>query len=380
MDRPHPAMAAAPASVPRRPAKVLPTPPAPPTRPGQVGEPWAAPAQGVERIALGDLDGDGRPEAILASHEGLWVTDAGGRQLAKESAIGHPNALLIPGAGEKGLFFVAWGYGRKYLTGPSKVVAYRYARGKLTKDIIQEKASQRPAVSALAWGTWKGRTGLLIGAFKNKYDVDLTFAVRQGAAWGLTEVATVRMANALGFAKARSKVADDLVVGRLYGDAQGTPGDAFLLEASGQRVPIAVQGGLRALASADLDGDGLAEILLGDGWAQAYRKDGRALLTQASFKGGTLGTERIGELDGEFMIQRISAADLDGDGRPEVLALGNASLTVLRRGAAGAWAKRRLAGGELQDFAVGDLDGDGKAELILVYPRELRRLKNIVLP
>lgn len=329
---------------------------------------------------MGDLDGDGRPEAILASHEGLWVTDGRGRVLAQAPALGHCNALALPGPAARDTFFVGWGQGRHHLKGPSRVLAYRLAGGRLTSETLLVKESPRPAVSGLAWGSWKGQRGLLIGAYKDKYEVDLVFAVRQGAAWRAEPVATVRMANAFTLAPVRTRGTDDLVVGRLYGDARGTPGDAFVLEPSGRRVPMTIQGGLRALAAADTDGDGLAELYLGDGWAQAYRKDGRALLSRASFRGGAFHSEPVGALEGEFMVQKVVASDLDGDRRPELLVLGDASLTVFRKRPTGPWTKSRLAGGDLGDFAVGDLDGDGKPDLLLAYPQELRRVRSVTLP
>ncbi len=64
-----------------------------------------------------------------------------------------------------------------------------------------------------------------------------------------------------------------VVVGRVYGEASKSPGDLRLWSADGTR-PLTSLRGVRALAVADLDGDGHLDIISGDGWHYAYGKEG----------------------------------------------------------------------------------------------------------
>lgn len=376
-----------------KPSSPPPAPPSGPSVPPQAGQaaegqPWPTPGKAPERVAIGDLDGDGRPEVLLVGPEGLFLTDARGGELARAPAFGHPNVVTMgPSKGpDRGTFWVGWGYGRQLQKGPARVLRYRYQGGSLTSETVLTHESERPAVSGIALGSWKGKPGAMIAVFADKYFTDLVFVSPRGGAWATEPVAKVRMVNAIALARVRDPKSDDLIIGRLYGDSRSEKGDAFVLDPSGTRAPIPIQGGMRAMATVDLDGDGRAEILVGDGWAQAYARDGRALVTRASFRDGAFRSERVGELPGEFMVQKLVAMDVNGDGRPEILALGNASLTLFRqkgfaehpperiRGT-GSFAPTRLTAGGPQDFAVGDLDGDGKSDILVAFPQGVRHLK-----
>lgn len=63
-----------------------------------------------------------------------------------------------------------------------------------------------------------------------------------------------------------------VVVGRVYGPAPRSPGD-LQLHGPGGAKPLHSLRGVRALAAADLDGDGVAEVISGDGWHYAYGKE-----------------------------------------------------------------------------------------------------------
>ena len=68
-------------------------------------------------------------------------------------------------------------------------------------------------------------------------------------------------------------------------------------------------------------------------------------------------------------VRRLGHADLDSDGLPEILALTRRGLTVLRRGRGGWRAGPTLTAGQkadLEDFVVGDMDGSGSLDLLLL--------------
>jgi len=168
---------------------------------------------------------------------------------------------------------------------------------------------------------------------------------------------------AMSMAPASVPRAGALLVGRLYGDAVGADGDAFVW-LDGKKLPVPTTRGVSAVAVADLDGDGKQELLLCDGWSQRYAAEGRALLTEARFERGAFRTRRLLELPGEYSISEVQAVDVDGDGKPELLVRGSGTLQLFRR-RAGAWSGAVLARGAGDAVAV-DLDGDRRAEVVVV--------------
>ena len=78
------------------------------------------------------------------------------------------------------------------------------------------------------------------------------------------------MARAVGDFDADGK--PEVAVGRLYGDQKGEPGDLRVLQDDGSSEVIDTLRGVRALSAADLNGDGHAELLFGDGWHINYGK------------------------------------------------------------------------------------------------------------
>ncbi len=68
-----------------------------------------------------------------------------------------------------------------------------------------------------------------------------------------------------------------VVVGRVYGEASKSPGDLRVWSpGSADAQPLMSLRGVRALALADLDGDGHEDLISGDGWHFAYGREGDA--------------------------------------------------------------------------------------------------------
>ena len=144
----------------------------------------------------------------------------------------------------------------------------------------------------------------------------------------------------------------------------GTRFGGWLLSTADNWLPV----------TGDLDGDGRAELVVTSPWGLGIlRFDGTTLTSVVMAPNGTA----FGSWPLNTATDRVeAAADLDGDGRAElvlsgpggllVLALDGAALTVkaavAEGAAAGGWTVDSMHDGVL---AVGDVDGDGRAELIV---------------
>jgi len=111
-----------------------------------------------------------------------------------------------------------------------------------------------------------------------------------------------------------------------------------------------------AMTAADLNGDGAPDLVTIDsaGLITAHDVAGSALLWKSTSLGS--GTNDV------------EVADVDGDGRPEIVALGGGKLVVFRRATSGPtpWLEAASVAVAGTDLAVGDCDGDGAPELYVL--------------
>ena len=125
----------------------------------------------------------------------------------------------------------------------------------------------------------------------------------------------------------------------------------------------------------DLDGDGQGELVVG-GRVGPFRpvtdplQGRRARIEVQIYQQGQLQT--IAMLDELPVVADIAVADIDGDGRAEILALGWHRLWTLRleRGKLVVAGEQILATGRLARVDAADLDGDSRAEVILAERRQ----------
>jgi hypothetical protein len=125
-----------------------------------------------------------------------------------------------------------------------------------------------------------------------------------------------------------------------------------------------------SLALGDIDGDGMADVVLG---------------TQGATAAGLVwyrapGWQRHAVARGEFTTD-AQLVDLDGDGHLDILAAGEVAkekggpgvFWFRNPGAAGVdWAVERIRRGGAHDLAAADLDGDGTLEVVSCDKRSLR--------
>jgi hypothetical protein len=201
---------------------------------------------------------------------------------------------------------------------------------------------------------------------------------------GVTEAPTIRPSQEL---SAPGVV--DVVAGDFDGDgfddlavatADGEPTLIFLnvgdSEGGARRfvgTPLVAEdsGVAAALASADLDGDGLADIVVA-------RADGASYVL---FNRGSASFETV-MLEGPADVARgVALGDVDGDGWLDIVFANEGMNTVhLNRGGRQFASAEEVSAGPSAAVAAVDLDGDGSAELIFLHPegpsRVLRRGAN----
>jgi hypothetical protein len=138
-----------------------------------------------------------------------------------------------------------------------------------------------------------------------------------------------------------------------------------------EALRIPVDPAPHSLAVADLDGDGAGEILV-----LCALPETLCVLTRTKD-----GWTRSATLAAGLSADCVRAADLDGDGRPDVAFLvrgESGSRLVVLFGAAGAPLDERTAraelvlGGSASDLLLADLDGDGRAEILAADPERGR--------
>jgi hypothetical protein len=88
------------------------------------------------------------------------------------------------------------------------------------------------------------------------------------------------------------------------------------------------------------------------------------LLTWARFEGGAFHAELLEDTPGQFTIWHLRAADVDADGRPEVVAVGESYVRVYRR-SGDTWRGLTVAPAAA-DVLVADLDGRPGDELVVL--------------
>lgn len=135
-----------------------------------------------------------------------------------------------------------------------------------------------------------------------------------------------------------------------------------------ERIPIGppVHGAIAPGAVLDLDDDGDLDVVRADTWFENQDAKGRSWIPHANVPVG-----RVGPYG---MCVRAAAADVDGDGRRELIVV-DADIVpcgayVVRNtdGRGGRWEQQNLpqsfAYGSLHSLGVGDFDGDGDVDIV----------------
>ena len=195
----------------------------------------------------------------------------------------------------------------------------------------------------------------MAGAIRREAQSRPSGSVRNGAAsrpcvtWATPD-------TAVGTGHAMTRIARTLAVGLVAATTVLDPAAAAsfsytVIDANG---PAKIWG----KASADVDSDGLVDLLVG---SHAATKSGLYWYRNPTWQRTAISTTAVVGTD-------IEVVDLDGDGVQDVVATtdtaGVTGITLFRRGATGWAAQQIVAGFKLHDLEVADLDGDGRQDLV----------------
>jgi hypothetical protein len=397
--------------------------------------------RGVSDVTLADVDGDGKPDIVLtgkASGDVRVVRNLGGRSFA-------PPAVLRAGTGLYTVSGPSGASGLGALEATSAVVAGRFtpdAAGAPDLVTLDPGSDTLTLLSALGGGRFTNpvpfatsNPGLMVRAadFNGDGLDDLAVADgsgveillnngRGGFSRPVTVVAGVKPTG-LTVADLNGDGKLDLVVGNPFGDVlilhgkgdgtfqpidpvdkrvalavrsegSGGPRTAVLAE-PGQNLVVMRSAGARtvlgdassgllapsAVALADLNGDGIPDLIIANSGSNN-------VLVEPGLPGGGFGPAvngGYGFFTGTEPVS-ITVADLDGDGRPDLVVANEGSNDVsvfLNRSAGGVInlvpGPRLKAGYGPTSTAVADVDGDGKPDIILSdgQSNDVRVLRNL---
>ena len=286
-------------------------------------------------IAVGDLDGDSKPDIVVANWNDNTITVFQNTSTLGIISFAPPITLTMP---------------FPYAAGPPSCVKLADIDGDGWLDIIV--SGQNPGVYRN-----KGLGGSLTAI---SFEPIVTFTVSGGAAY-------------------------DLAVGDLDGDGKpdlavtGYPNQCSVLRNISTPGTIAFATPLQlqtassyygGIAISDLNGDNKPELIVGCGTLSIFPNQS----TPGSLSAFSFGT-RI-DVPVSTSIYRLSVADLNGDGLPDIVAT-NGGVQVFINGGSASLASSfttsvqlnissgSLGTGSYGRVAIGDLNGDGKPDIVV---------------
>lgn len=347
----------------------------------------------ADLVAAANLDGEGPDELVVWGPGGLTLWAQGETGLYQLNLAKDEDEQKLEGAPAKFLVadldgdkrddvLMAWGMTRGALRPPISLSVLRLkgdsGSHKRTVDVLYQVSSERPDVVGLSLSNLLDdpRPEIILSWFDSKY-FTTAMALRLGSGpdpltgpLSGTPLGRVRMGTSWAVGAIEPNSRPTIVIGRPYGEEKLAPGDIFVFSGE-QRELIPSALGVRSVTIGDGDGDKSSEVYFGDGWHFEYGTKARGRLSVAKKQGGKWLTSLIEDTAGQYEIGQIAIEDVDGDGKPEVLAAGSQYINLYWKEGK-EWMVRKVCDGT--HFAV-TRTAHGKALAVAGQPLKLVSLE-----
>lgn len=298
-----------------------------------------APLPGSDRVFVVP---DGEGHLLLgADADRLWAVrpaaPGAGTEIWRIQGPGVVHEITHGDLGDGPRIFAAWGVGRGFLQAPLVIEAIDPQTGKRSEIWRRQGERNQVAGMQVADADRDGKPELALAHYASKYMVE---PVKLLPGQAPVPGAQIRMASSWLHADLDGEAGPEAIIGRVYGDARGLPGDLRIRTAKGE-VAVPTDRGVKALMYGAPGGEPAALYFV-DGWEADYGKKATARLNRVRLVEGKPQVEVIGTSAEDFTFFALTEVDLNGDGVTEIAAQGNARVSLFER-VDGTWTQRPLA-------------------------------------
>ncbi|MFC2117440.1 TlpA family protein disulfide reductase [Bacteroidota bacterium] len=324
-------------------------------------------ADSARIVTTGNISGSAKDELILGKDSSIYIYS-----VLKDSAVlKYKNSFsdnvleMITGdADNDGAdeLIIVTGH-QRYVETEVRVYILKNVDNKWTNTEIYSKHSIRPHPTYLdiADTNNDGNNEIIVSYFESKYIVETVVLSNESGQWLFEIDSQERMAMARDIGVLADTYSSNMVVGRVYGDALGDVGDAYI--SGDEKIMLPVKRGVKAVKIGDGNNNGENEIYVGDGWHQDYGKVARGRIAYLYFDGVEYKYELIEDVKYQYEISQIEIADITNNGKNEVLARGSRSFRIYNFDKEG-WSVFTDTSITNTQFTVGDIYGDNHPEVI----------------